>query len=80
MNQEPVTDVLLSIRNLAVHFDTEDGMVEALDGVNLDLMRGEYHWHLLMTGSVLLVLPIVMLFLAGQRHFIEGARVGAVKG
>lgn len=34
-------DVLLSIRNLKVRFDTEEGVVEALDGVNLDIMRGE---------------------------------------
>lgn len=36
-----MADVLLSIRNLKVCFDTEDGLVEALDGVNLDLIRGE---------------------------------------
>lgn len=46
----------------------------------VDLMQGEYHWHLLMTGSVLLILPIVVLFLVGQRYFIEGANVGALKG
>jgi peptide/nickel transport system ATP-binding protein/oligopeptide transport system ATP-binding protein len=36
-----MTDVLLSIRNLKTYFYTEDGVVEALDGVNLDIMRGE---------------------------------------
>lgn len=33
--------VLLSIRNLKTHFYTEGGVVEALDGVNLDIMYGE---------------------------------------
>lgn len=33
--------VLLSIRNLKTHFYTEEGVVEALDGVNLDIMQGE---------------------------------------
>jgi len=33
--------VLLSIRNLKTHFYTEEGVVEALDGVNLDIIYGE---------------------------------------
>ncbi len=36
-----MSEVLLSIRNLKTHFYTEEGIVEALDGVNLDIMRGE---------------------------------------
>ncbi len=36
-----MTDFLLKIRNLKTHFFTEDGVVEALDGVNLDIIRGE---------------------------------------
>jgi len=36
-----MSQVLLSIRNLKTHFYTEEGIVEALDGVNLDIMRGE---------------------------------------
>ena len=36
-----MSKVLLSIRNLKTHFYTEEGVVEALDGVNLDIMWGE---------------------------------------
>lgn len=36
-----MSEILLSIRNLKTHFYTEEGVVEALDGVNLDIMRGE---------------------------------------
>ena len=36
-----MSELLLSIRNLKTHFYTEEGIVEALDGVNLDIMRGE---------------------------------------
>jgi oligopeptide/dipeptide ABC transporter ATP-binding protein len=34
-------DTLLDIRNLRTHFFTEDGVVEALDGVNLEILCGE---------------------------------------
>ena len=36
-----MSDVLLSIRNLKTYFYTEEGIVEALDGVNLDIFQGE---------------------------------------
>jgi multiple sugar transport system permease protein len=35
---------------------------------------------LIMTGSVLSVLPIVVLFLAGQRYFVEGIATTGLKG
>jgi oligopeptide/dipeptide ABC transporter ATP-binding protein len=34
-------DVLLEIRNLRTHFFTEDGVVQAINGVNLELASGE---------------------------------------
>ena len=37
-------------------------------------------YNLLMAASTLIVLPVVALFLAFQRFFIEGITVGAVKG
>ena len=35
---------------------------------------------LMMAGSVLTVLPVVILFLAFQRHYIRGVMMGSVKG
>src|SRR5437016_5708200 len=36
-----MTDRLLEIRDLRTHFDTDDGVVKAVDGVNLSIDRGE---------------------------------------
>jgi multiple sugar transport system permease protein len=35
---------------------------------------------LIMTGSVLSVLPIALIFLAGQRYFVEGIATTGLKG
>jgi len=37
-------------------------------------------WPYLMAGSVVLVVPMLVVFVLGQRFFIEGIQVGAVKG
>jgi len=37
-------------------------------------------WTLLMAGSVIMILPMLVVFIVGQRFFIEGIRLGAVKG
>ena len=36
-----VSEALLEIRNLKTHFETDDGMVQAVDGVDLTIGRGE---------------------------------------
>ncbi len=33
----------------------------------------------MMAGAVVTVLPVVLLFLAAQRHYIEGILMGSVK-
>lgn len=37
-------------------------------------------WHYVMAGALLMLLPVVLLFIVGQRFFVRGLTVGAVKG
>jgi len=37
-------------------------------------------WNLMMALSVMLAVPVLLLFARAQRYFIEGINVGAVKG
>ncbi|MBW8806714.1 MAG: carbohydrate ABC transporter permease, partial [Catenulisporales bacterium] len=43
---------------------------------------GQYdsEYAMMMTGSVLSVLPILVIFLLGQRYFIEGIATSGMKG
>jgi ABC-type glycerol-3-phosphate transport system permease component len=42
--------------------------------------EGLPEWHMVMAGATMTVIPLVVLFLIGQKYFIEGAVQGAVKG
>jgi len=48
----------------------------------LQYFQGLYftEWNLLMAGSVIMVIPALIMFLFAQRFFIEGIQLGAVKG
>ena len=50
--------------------------------IGLQFFRSEYDiaYSLLMAASTLVVLPVVVLFIAFQRYFVEGITVGAIKG
>ncbi|MDE2664564.1 MAG: carbohydrate ABC transporter permease [Acidobacteriota bacterium] len=51
--------------------------------LGLTLFRGMYtdpDWPLLMAGSMVMTLPMILVFIVGQRYFVEGIRLGAVKG
>lgn len=37
-------------------------------------------WTLLMAGSIIVLIPVVVVFLMCQRYFIEGIQMGAIKG
>lgn len=37
-------------------------------------------WTLLMAGSLITLLPVVLLFVFNQRFFVEGIQLGAIKG
>jgi multiple sugar transport system permease protein len=48
----------------------------------LQSFQGHYatRWNYLMAASTTALLPMVVVFLLGQRYFIEGIKLGAVKG
>jgi len=50
--------------------------------IGLQFYRSEHNvaYTLLMAASTLVVLPLIVLFLAFQRFFVEGVTVGSVKG
>ena len=50
--------------------------------VGLTLLMGQYNyqWNQIMAMSVLGCLPVVILFLIFQRHFVSGLSSGAMKG
>jgi len=51
--------------------------------VGLSSLIGMYEtdWTLLMTGAVLTVLPVILVFVVAQKHFIQGISLqGSVKG
>jgi ABC-type glycerol-3-phosphate transport system permease component len=37
-------------------------------------------WQLIMAGATIVIFPLIVLFLIGQKQFIEGAVQGALKG
>jgi len=50
--------------------------------VLLQRLRGQYHsdLNLLMAGSIIVLIPLLIVFLFGQRYFIKGIQLGGVKG
>jgi multiple sugar transport system permease protein len=41
---------------------------------------GEFHWEILVTASVIATIPMVLLFIVAQRHFVEGIATTGTKG
>ena len=50
--------------------------------VLLQRFKGQYgaDYTLLMAGSMIVLIPLLVVFLLGQRHFIKGIQLGGVKG
>ena len=50
--------------------------------VMLAYFQGEYRaeYHLMMAGSMMVLLPMIVVFIIGQRYFVSGIRLGALKG
>ena len=50
--------------------------------VGLATLQGEFNtdYGMLMTGAAVAAIPMMLVFFGFQRHFIEGIRIGGVKG
>ena len=50
--------------------------------VGLQLFIGTYkaEWNLMMAAACVVVMPCIIVFLIGQRYFIEGITMSGIKG
>jgi multiple sugar transport system permease protein len=50
--------------------------------VGLSSFQGEFNteWHLLMTGSVIALLPILIIYIIGQNWFVRGIAFSGMGG
>jgi len=50
--------------------------------VGLAYFQSLHHtdWTLLMAGSIMMILPILLLFIFNQRYFVEGIKLSGIKG
>jgi multiple sugar transport system permease protein len=55
-------------------------VILALHAFSESLSKEAPKWHYMMAMTIIMSLPIIGLYLAAQRHFIEGLTIGAVKG
>ena len=49
-------------------------------GLGLFVQQHNAQWGLLMAGSVISLIPVIVVFLIFQRHFIEGVSMSGLKG
>ena len=50
--------------------------------IGLQVFQSQYaaQWDLLMAGTVVVTIPVILVFLMGQRYFVSGITMGGVKG
>ncbi|MCR4402023.1 MAG: carbohydrate ABC transporter permease [Firmicutes bacterium] len=50
--------------------------------LGLNYLRGQYYtfWHLVLTGSLFNILPMLVVFLLFQRYFVQGMSMSGLKG
>lgn len=62
-----------------VYINSEEKFTLAL---GLQQFQGMYNaqWHLMMAAATMTVVPMVILYLIGQKYFIEGIATSGLKG
>ncbi len=60
--------------------DSERVRVLSLGIYTIKASADSIDWGLLMTASVIMILPMILVFIFGQKYFMEGIRMGGVKG
>ena len=63
-----------------IYINDESKYTVQLGLASFSNMTGETLWGPLMAASVLVLLPILVIFLFLQRYFVDGIRVGSIKG
>lgn len=63
-----------------VYLQRPDQFTLALGLQNFQSQHGGTPWHLLMAASVMVILPVVVLFFLAQKTFIEGIATTGMKG
>lgn len=63
-----------------IYLQRPDQFTLALGLQNLQNQHGGTPWHLLMAASVLVILPVLLLFFLAQKTFIEGIATTGMKG
>jgi multiple sugar transport system permease protein len=58
----------------------DTSMYTLSQGMTYFMGQHEFRWSLLMAASVLFILPVVVVFLAAQRTFIQGISMTGLKG
>jgi ABC-type glycerol-3-phosphate transport system permease component len=50
--------------------------------VGLAAFQGQFNvqWHLLMAGSVISLLPIIVIYVIGQKYFVQGITLTGLAG
>lgn len=69
------SEYIMEIKDLVVHFSTEEGMVEALDGINLKITRGDIHGLIGETGCGKSVTSLTILGLLDENAVIKGGEI-----
>jgi multiple sugar transport system permease protein len=62
-----------------LYLSTKTKLTLTVGLANLYAVHGATPWHLVMAGAVVSVLPVVLVYIVGQRYFVEGIVMTGLK-